>query len=131
MTLHDLHGTDLEKPWALTHPDHPLVDDHTAAVVEEATVELTLLRSPMALGDCLADLHAMVSLLAQLRAWIPLSVTGARHQGHSWAAIAAHLGVTPATAMRRHRAYIDGSTWRAPEAPARLRESPAAGRIFQ
>lgn len=127
MTRHDPHGTDLENPW-FTHPDHPLVDDHTAAVVEEATVELTLLRSPMALGDCLGDLHAMVSLLAQLRAWIPVSVAGARHQGHSWAAIAAQLGVTPAAAIRRHRAYIDGSTTQTPE---RLRESHAAGRTYQ
>lgn len=117
MTRHDRNAsTDAEKPWALAHPDHPLIDDHTAAVVEEAAVELTLLRSPMALGDCLADLHAIVSLLAQLRAWIPLSVTGARHQGHSWAAIAAQLGVTPATAIRRYRSCIDASA-RTPEGP--------------
>lgn len=125
MTRHDRNAsTDIENPWALTHPDQPLIDDHTAAVVEEAAVELTLLRSPMALGDCLADLHAMVSLLAQLRAWIPLSVAGARHQGHSWAAIAAQFGVTPATAIRRHRSCIDACA-QTPEGPTRFSESRA------
>jgi len=93
-------------PWTLTHPDRPLVDDATAAVLEEATVELTLLRSPGLLGDGLADLHAMASLLAQLHARIPLSVSAARDQGHSWEAIAQQLDVAPATARRRHRAHI-------------------------
>ncbi len=59
-------------------PGHPLAGDQSAAVHQDATVELTLLRSPMALGDRLAEHHAMVSLLAQLRARIPLSVAGAR-----------------------------------------------------
>jgi hypothetical protein len=66
-------------------------------------VELTLLRSPMALGDCLADLHAMVSLLAQLHVWIPISVASARAQDYPWSSIAAQLEVSPATARRRHR----------------------------
>ncbi|MGH2669905.1 MAG: hypothetical protein ACRDH5_12470, partial [bacterium] len=85
-------------PWTLTHPDHPLVDNDSAVILEEATVELTLLRSPMSLGDGLADLHAMVSLLAQLRAWLPVAVASARHQDHSWAEIAGQLEVTPTTA---------------------------------
>ena len=61
-----------DEPWTI-HPGHPLVDDASAVVLEEAIVELTLLRSPMSLGDGLADLHAIVSLLAQLRAWMPVS----------------------------------------------------------
>jgi hypothetical protein len=98
---------------SITHPGHPLVDDKTAVLIDQATVELTLLRSPAALGDSLADLHAMVSLLAQLHAWIPVAVAGARGQHHSWAAIAAQLQITPATARRRHH----GRPTRCPPAP--------------
>jgi hypothetical protein len=93
--------------WPITHPDHPLVDDQSAVVLEDATVELTLLRSPMALGDGLADLHAMVSLLAQIHTWLPVVVAGARDQDHSWAEIAGQLQVTPATAKRRYRPFIE------------------------
>jgi hypothetical protein len=48
----------------------------------------------------------MTSLLAQLRAWIPLSVATAHDQGHTWEAIAHQLGVAPATARRSHRDHI-------------------------
>jgi hypothetical protein len=99
----------IDDPWTITHPDYPLVDDVTAAVLEEATVELTLMRSPGLLGDGLADLHAMTSLLTQVHAWIPLSVAAARDQGHSWQAIAHQLGITPATARRRHRAHLSAN----------------------
>lgn len=91
-------------PWIITHPDHPVVEDDSAVVIEEAIVELTLKRTPMALGDGLAELHAMVSLLAQLQAWLPVAVAGARSQGYSWADIAAQLEVAPSTARRRHHA---------------------------
>lgn len=95
-----------EDPWTITHPGHAVIDDHSAAVVEEAAVELTLLRSPMQLGDCLADLHAMVSLLAQIHAWLPIVVAGARDQDHSWADIGAQLGVTAAAARRHYNPLI-------------------------
>lgn len=100
---------DVDSPWAfadpcsLTHSDRPVVDDDSASVMGEAIVELTLLRSPAALGDGLADIHAMVSLLAQLHAWLPIAVVSARAQDHSWAAIAGQLQVSPATARRRYR----------------------------
>src|SRR5712691_10621135 len=93
-------------PWTITHPCHAYIDDASAALLDEAAVELTLLRSPMQLGDCLADLHAMVSLLAQIHAWLPLVVAGARDQGHSWNYIAAQLGVTADGARRRYRPHI-------------------------
>jgi hypothetical protein len=107
MTGDDPHGPwALDEPWTTTHPDCPFVDDASAAVLDEAVVELTLLRSPMSLGDGLADLHAMASLLAQLHAWMPLSVAAARKQEHTWEAIGRQLGVTATTAMRKHRAHI-------------------------
>ena len=110
MTVDDPDG-----PWAftdprtITHPRHALVDDASAALLDEAAVELTSLRSPMQLGDCLADLHAMVSLLAQIHAWLPMVVAAARDQGHSWHDIAAQLGVTADAARRRYRPHITTS----------------------
>ena len=106
-----------------THPGHPLVDDASAAVLDEAVVELTLLRSPMSLGDGLADLHAMVSLLAQLHEWIPLSVAAARNQDHTWDAIGRQLGVTATTARRRHRVHLSAAPGGSPS-PRRIQVSP-------
>jgi hypothetical protein len=95
-------------PWLFSdprrsHPHHPVIDEHSAAVVADAAVTLTLLRSPMRLGDHLADLHATVSLLAQIHARLPTVVAAARDQGHPWTDIANQLGVTPAAARRRYR----------------------------
>jgi hypothetical protein len=107
MTSDDTDGPwAFEDPWTITHPRHAVIDDHSAAVLEEAAVELTRLRSPMQLGDCLADLHAMVSLFAQIQAWLPVVVAGARDQGHTWGDIGAQLGVTPAAARRRYNPLI-------------------------
>ena len=106
----------------LTHADRPVVDDDSAAAVAEAIEELTLLRSPGALGDCLADLHAIASLAAQLRQWIPSSVSGARAQGHSWSAIAAQLEVTPAGAMSLHREHLANCAHPTPEEDSCLAE---------
>ncbi len=99
-------GFDILDWHSITHADRPLVDDHSAAVLQDAIVELTLLRSPAALGDGLADLHAMASLLAQINAWLPIAVATARSQRHSWAEIASQLEIAPATARRRHRDYL-------------------------
>jgi hypothetical protein len=110
MTSDDRDGPwAIDDPWTITHPDRPLVDDATAVLLDEATVELTLVRSPGLLGDGLADLHAMTSLLGQIHAWIPFSVATARDQGHGWEAIAHQLGVAPATASRRHRAHLSAN----------------------
>ena len=89
-------------PWTIRHPREALVDEATAAVLDEATVTLTLLRSPLELGDRLAELHMLVSLAAQIDARLPVVVAAARDQDHSWAAIAGQLGVAPATARRRY-----------------------------
>ena len=119
MTGDDPHGPwTLDDPRMTTHPDRPLVDDASAAVLDEAVVELTLLRSPRSLGDGLADLHAMASLLAQLQAWMPLSVAAARKHEHTWEAIGRQLGVTATTARKRHRAHIS----RPPDGPRRTVE---------
>ena len=104
MTAEDTNGPwAFKDPWTITYPRHAVIDDHSAAVLEDAAVELTLLRSPMRLGDRLAELHAVSSLRGQIHAWLPIVVAGARDQGHTWDDIAAQLGVTPAAARRRYR----------------------------
>lgn len=92
-------GNDPRRP----HPSHAVVDDATAAILDEATVTLTLLRSPMRLGDRLAELHALASLLAQIHQSLPDVVAQARDQGHNWGGIAEQLGVTAGSARRRYK----------------------------
>lgn len=107
MTAEDTNGPwAFKDPWTITHPRHAVIDDYSAAVLEDAAVELTLLRAPMQLGDRLAELHAMASLRAQIHAWLPIVVAGARDQGHTWDDIAAQLGVTPAAARHHYRLMI-------------------------
>jgi len=78
------------------------MDDVSEAVLDDAVAQLTLLRSPLSLGDALAELHAMVSLRAELHASLPLTVAAARDQDHTWPDIARQLQITPATARRRY-----------------------------
>lgn len=88
------------------HPRHAVVDEASAAVLDEATMTLTLLRAPMRLGDHLAELHALVSLRAQIDARLPTVVVAARDQGHRWTDIAGQLAMTPDGARRRYRTRI-------------------------
>ena len=96
-------------PWTVMLPRQAMTDCYSEAVVDEAVGTLTLLRAPMHLGDALAELHALVSLLTQIHARLPVVVAEAKDQGHSWAGIADQLGVTSATAQRRygHRITTD------------------------
>jgi len=84
-----------------------VIDEDSAAVVEDAIEELTVFRSPMLRGDCLAELHAMVSLRAEIQARLPEVVAGARDQCHTWGDIARQLGVTAAEARRRFTPVIN------------------------
>jgi hypothetical protein len=97
---------DCEGPWAFrdprrTHPGRAVDDDDSAAVLDQAAEQLTVHRSPMLVGDCLAHLHALVSLRAQIQARLPEVVAGARDQDHTWRDIAGQLGLTAAEARRR------------------------------
>ena len=85
------------------HPRRAVIDDVTEVVLEEATVSLTLLRSPMRLGDALAELHATASLAEQIKSRLPVIVAAARDQDYGWDDIAEQLGVTEATARARYR----------------------------
>jgi len=84
-------------------PDHAVVDEVSAAVLDEATLTLTLLRAPMHFGDALAELHAMVSLRVQIDTRLAAVVAAARDQDHSWAAIAAQLGLAADSARARYQ----------------------------
>ncbi len=97
-------------PWTTTHPDRPVTDDVSAAILDAAVTLLTLLRSPLSLGDALAELHAMVSLLAELQIALPATVAAARDQDHTWHDIAHQLQITPASARRRYRGSRTSNT---------------------
>jgi len=90
----------MSDPWQ-PHPDHPVVDEESEAVAEEAVHSLTMLRSPTSEGDAGARLHALASLIAQAEALLADAVADARGQDYSWAEIARRLGVATVTA-RRH-----------------------------
>ncbi|MFN2506835.1 MAG: hypothetical protein ABR540_21920 [Acidimicrobiales bacterium] len=83
------------------HPDHPVVDEESAAVLEEALHSLTTLRSAGSEGDAGARLHMLASLMAQAGAVLADAVADARDQDYTWAEIAERLGIAAATARRR------------------------------
>lgn len=112
MTDHSAGPWAFRDPWTTTHPGRPVTDDVSAAILNDAVTLLTLLRSPLSLGDALAELHAMVSLLAELQSALPASVAAARDQGHTWRDIAHQLQITPASARRR---YSETRTSNAPD----------------
>jgi hypothetical protein len=91
-----------------SHPDHPIVDDASAAVLDEAVHSLTMLRSPLEEGDAGARLHALASLIAQAETFTTGTVAAARDQSYSWPDIASQLGLATTTARRRYR--LDDST---------------------
>ena len=87
------------------YPAGPLVDDESEAVLVVAVEDLMLLRSPMWSGDTGAVLHALASLAAQIKQWLPDAVADARDQEYSWPEIARMIGATTATAQRRFAAH--------------------------
>ena len=99
-------------PWQPTdprraHPDHPVVDDDSAAVIDEAVFSLTMLRSPMECGDAGARLHALTSLIAQAEAILPDIVADAWDQNYRWKDIARRMALPEITVRHRylHHAY--------------------------
>jgi len=84
------------------HPDHVVVDDDSAGVLEETIHSLELCRSPLNQGDGALRVHVLASLIAQAEALLPDAVADARDQDHPWSEIASQLGVTVDTARRRY-----------------------------
>ena len=96
---------DFTDPWTKTHPDRVVIDEQSAVVLAEAVENLTMLRSPLMLGDALAALHALVSLEAQVHAELADVVADALDQERSFEEIAGQLSISPAAARRRYAAY--------------------------
>ncbi|HMK96238.1 MAG TPA: hypothetical protein VK425_01765 [Acidimicrobiales bacterium] len=91
------------------YPPHPVVDDCSAAVLDDAVLSLSLLRCPMLVGDALAELHALMSLAAQISSRAPDAVTAAREQLAPWSLIGAQLGLSAADARRHYGPSTGGS----------------------
>ena len=73
------------------YPDRPVVDDDSDRVLTYAADQLVMLRSPMWHQDGLAQIHAVVSLMAQAQHQLPRLVADARDQQHTWTEIARQL----------------------------------------
>lgn len=104
MTSHDPN-----RQWAFVDPRgpkrpraHPLVNDETEEILEDALVHLVMLRD-LGWGDGMAVLHALTSLALQLRLRVPDAATRAIDQGYSWSEVAEQLDISPAAARRRYR----------------------------
>ena len=92
----------------LTQPQElpgPVVDDDSAAVLDEAIDTLAKRRTPYWLGDSAVRLHALASLLAQAQALLPDAIAQAREQDLTWDQIGQLLGLTGQAAARRYRAH--------------------------
>jgi len=83
-------------------PPIAVVDDDLDAVLDDAVSSLVVMRSPMFLGDALAELHALTSLAAQIRVRLPRVVADARDQGHTWGEITGQLHCGMARTLLRH-----------------------------
>jgi hypothetical protein len=94
----------MSDPWRI-HPSHPVLDDDSAQVLEEAVRLLGVFRSPLNAGHAGLRLHVLASLINQADALIPDAVADARHQDFSWSEIGQELGVTTKTARRRYGAH--------------------------
>jgi hypothetical protein len=88
------------------HPDHPVVDDTSAEVLEAAIHQLTIARSPLNEGHAGLRLHVLASLIAQARALVPDAVADARERGFWWSEIAGELGITAGAARRRYADHV-------------------------
>ena len=80
----------------------PKTGRDTRAVVDEAVASLGRQRMPAGwLGDGGAEVHLLVSLIAEADRQLPQSVALARDQDYSWAEIGDLLGTTRAAAWQR------------------------------
>jgi hypothetical protein len=93
------------------YPCCPVVDEETAAVLDEAIHALVMLRSPMCEGDAGAALHALGSLLAQALILLPSLTASARDQELSWPEIAGLLGLNPRELTTQHDHDLKSWGW--------------------
>jgi hypothetical protein len=81
----------------------PVIDEHSAQILETAIEALTAARSGETYNA--ADrLTSLASLAAQAQALIPDAIADAVDQDFTWTQITHSAGLTPAAARRRHAA---------------------------
>ncbi len=85
-----------------SYPQHALVDDASADVLDDAVFALVAVRSPMLIDDVGAELHALASLAAEIAKRLPEVVWEARTKGLAWSTIGCQLGLSTAAARRRY-----------------------------
>lgn len=107
-------GDETGDPWAFNDPRRnetaiAYTDDHTATLIREAVVTLTIFRAPMGLGDAGATVSVLVSLAAEADSQLWDAVADAHDQGYTWDEIADRLATSVTTARRRYAAY---TKWR-------------------
>jgi hypothetical protein len=93
-----------DRPWEFGDPRRdramiPYTDDHTAALIDEATTTLVLMRALKWLGDAGPAITALISLAGQADALVCDAVAHAREQEYTWDQIASRLATTAATAQ--------------------------------
>lgn len=85
------------------YPKRPVRDEASELVVDQALQSLQLLRAPMYYGDAGLELHALVSLHAEIDARVPHVVAEARAQNITWTDIAGQLRITASHARQLYR----------------------------
>jgi hypothetical protein len=78
-----------------------MVDEASAAALEEAAASLGTSRGLEWVGDAGVEVHLLASLIAQARARLEKAVGEAVDQGYNWAEIAHLLGTTEAETRKR------------------------------
>ena len=89
------------------YPPRPVTDGTCSALVGQAVASLVIVRAPMYLGDACAELHALLSLAAEIRRRVPGIVQQAHDQTAPWSAIARQLGLSAG----RSTAPLWGHIW--------------------
>ena len=83
--------------------DNTSIDiDPAGPIVADAVVALVDTRHGQTIGDALAAVRALNDIIAAATAQLPDTIDEARHQHHSWDAIANALGISRPAAVRRY-----------------------------
>ena len=85
----------------MTHDPHPRGGEDTYDLIDDALGTLATRRGVW-LGDNLATIALITSLVDQAERWLPTLVHDARDNGHTWAQIAHARATSPEQARPRY-----------------------------
>jgi hypothetical protein len=85
----------------VTHDPHPRSGEDTYDLIDDALATLATRRGVW-LGDNLATIALITSLVDQAERWLPTLVHDARDNGHTWTQIAHALATSPEQARLRY-----------------------------